>query len=315
VLAHPLPPRRPSRWSGHCRGGALSRWLLVSLALSSGALSGCSLTWDDITSRDYHFKDAFKKPPDPMWVIQNSPDGDKKAAAFRSLKEPLQNGGTQEEQDVVVRLLVWTAANDPQAVCRMGAIDALRRFHDPRAVQGLVEAYYHANGLAEGVSSRTVHTDPTQQGFPQDTASVIRTVALTALGDVATVQDARGQAAAVKVLVDALVTAGPEKNVGEQLQTLDERLAAARGLGHYPQYQSAEALVKVLHTTPDVALRNGARDSLVKITGKDLPPDAGAWDDFLHKPPAQEAVAGTGNVFDQFIRRISGTTENSQSPK
>jgi hypothetical protein len=314
VLAHPLPPRRPSRWSGRHGGGALSRWLLVSLALSSGALSGCSLSWDDVTSRDYHFKDAFKKAPEPLWVIQNSPDGDKKAKAFRALKEPLQNGGTQQEQDVVVRLLVWTAANDPQAVCRMGAIDALRRFHDPRAVEGLVDAYYHANGLAAGEASRTVRTDPTQQGFPQDTESVIKTVALTALGDAAAVQDARGQAAAVKVLVDALVAAAPEKNVGEQQQSLDERLAAARALGHYPQYQSAEALVKALRT-PDVALRNRARESLVKITGKDLPPDAVAWDEFLHKPPAQEAVAGTGNVFDQFIRRISGTTENSQSPK
>ncbi len=306
--AHPLSPRRRSRWSGR-PGGILSRWLLVPLALSTGALGGCSLSWDDITSRDYHFKDAFKKAPEPLWVIQNSPDGDKKARAFRALKEPLQNGGTQQEQDVVVRLLVWTAANDPQAVCRMAAIDALRRFHDPRAVQGLVDAYYHANGLAEGVASRTVRTDPTQQGFPQDTESVIKTVALTALGDVAAVQDAQGQAVAVKLLVDALVAAAPEKNVGEQLQSLDERLAAARALGHYPQYQSTEALVKVLRTTPDVAVRNGARDSLVKITGKDLPPDAQAWEDFLHQSPAREAVADKGNVFENFIRRVSGTTD------
>jgi hypothetical protein len=304
--AHPLPPRRRSRWSGR-QGGILSRWLLVPLALSTGALSGCSLSWDDITSRDYHFKDAFKKAPEPLWVIQNSPDGDKKAKAFRSLKEPLLNGGTQQEQDVVVRLLVWTAANDPQAVCRMGAIDALSRFHDPRAVEGLVAAYYRATGLAAGVS-RTA-TDPTQQGFPQDTESVIKTVALRALGDVAAVQDAHGQAVAVKLLVDALVAASPEKNVGEHLQSLDERLAAARALGHYPQYQATEALVKVLHTSPDVAVRNVAGDSLVKITGKNLPPDAQAWDDFLHKSPAQEAVADKGNVFENFIRRVSGTTD------
>src|SRR5262249_14119315 len=128
---------RSNAGSGRGRAKALprcARWLLVPLALSAGAAGGCAGFWDEVTSRDFHFKDMFKKAPDPMWVINNSPDGDKKAKAFRSLQEPAQVGGSQQDQDKIVKLLTWTAANDPQAVCRLGAIDALRRFRDPRAV-------------------------------------------------------------------------------------------------------------------------------------------------------------------------------------
>ena len=61
---------------------------------------------DEVTSRDFKIKDVFKPAPDPLWVIRNSPDGDKKSKALRALREPLQHGGTQQEQDVVVQVLV-----------------------------------------------------------------------------------------------------------------------------------------------------------------------------------------------------------------
>jgi hypothetical protein len=296
--------RRRNGKSGRGRGDALSRcarWLLVPLALSSGALAGCAGWWDEVTSRDFHFKDMFKKAPDPMWVIQNSPDGDKKAKAFRALKEPAQNGGTQQEQDVIVRLLIWTAANDPQAVCRLAAIDTLSRFRDPRVVPGLEDAYEKATGVA--TANRAAPTDPTQR-FPQDTTLIIHSVVLTALGKT-------GQPAAVPFLAAKLNQ--PPGDEGSQQLVLDERIAAARALSHFPQYQATEALVKALRTSPDVALRSAAQQSLVQITGKDLPPDAQAWDNFLHQSPNLDAVAGSGNVFDKFLHRITGPTENAES--
>jgi HEAT repeat protein len=76
-------------------------------------------------------------------------------------------------------------------------------------------------------------------------------------------------------------TGGPDK---DQQQDMDERIAAARALAHFPQYRAAEALVAVLRTEHgSIALRNRAAESLREMTGEDLPPDAQVWADFLHK--------------------------------
>ena len=72
---------------------------------------------------------------------------------------------------------------------------------------------------------------------------------------------------------------------------LDERIAAARALGKFPHYEAAEALAGVLRTDKDVALRDVAHASLQEATGKDLPPDAQAWADFLHQSKSQGALA------------------------
>ena len=50
-----------------------------------------------------------------------------------ALREPLQNGGAQKDQDVVVNVLTTAAESDRQVVCRMAAISSLRHFKDPRA--------------------------------------------------------------------------------------------------------------------------------------------------------------------------------------
>jgi hypothetical protein len=289
--------------TSHARHAGSGRRLFLLLALSAGTAGGCAGWWDEVSSRDFHFKDMFKKDPDPMVVLQTSTDGDKKAKALRALKEPAQNGGSQQEQDTVVKLLVWTAANDPQAVCRIAAIDTLRRFRDPRAVEGLKEAYYRADGISS--AGQAAHKDPSVNGFPQDTASIIRTVVLTALGD-------STQPAAVDLLTKALLEPPVEGTETEKQQKQDERTAAARSLAHFPQYQSTEALVSVLRGNPDVALRHRAGEALVQITGKDLPPDAQAWDQFLHDPAHKDAFAGPG-VLDKFMHLIGGPTEQAEA--
>jgi hypothetical protein len=40
-----------------------------------------------------------------------------------------------------------------------------------------------------------------------------------------------------------------------------------------------------------VALRNRAHESLVQATGRDLPADAKTWDELLHRPDGDDALA------------------------
>jgi HEAT repeat protein len=253
-------------------------------AFACAALSGCAGFWDEITSRDFKFKDAFKKAPEPMWVIRNSNDGDKKSKALRSLKEPLQNGGTQAQQDEVVQVLTVTATSDPQPLCRMAAIDALQHFKDPRAARALMDAWERASYF--------------QRERPE-TMATLRCQALAALG-------VNGNPAAVDLLVRILKEPPQTGLERDKQDTLDERIAAARALAHFPQYQAAEALVTVLRTDQDVALRNRATESLQEMTGKDLPPDAQAWADFLHTSAGKgEALAGKRSLTDKVIKLMS----------
>jgi len=256
---------------------------LFFAALACAALSGCASFWDDVTSRNFKFKDMFKPAPDPLWLIRNSNDGDKKSRALRSLKEPLQHGGTQAQQDEIVQLLVASATSDPQPLCRMAAIDSLQHFKDPRAAQALIDAYLRA--------------DYFKRERPE-TMATIRCQALAALG-------VNGNSAGIKQLIAVVKeppTVGPEK---DKQQNMDERIAAARALAHFPQYEAAEALVSVLRTEQDVALRNRATESLQEMTGQDLPPNAEAWTDFLHKSENQDALAKKPSLADKLYKLMS----------
>jgi len=266
-----------------------SWWHFMPVALAAFLASGCANFWDDVTSRDFKMADLYSHP-DPMTVLEKSTDGDKKARALRSLQEPLTHGGTQEDQDKVVALLIKSATRDPQAWCRQAAVDALRRFKDPRVVEALKTAYYNA------------------ELFPPETSAPLKCQILAALGDT-------GNPAAVQLLVVVLrAPAGAGQGIEKKLeaseiekqQQTDERIAAARALGHFPQAEASEALLAVMKDEPDnIALRDRATEALVKITGKDLPPDPQAWDGYLHNSNSNQGVAntGTGNT---FLRLISG---------
>jgi hypothetical protein len=252
------------------------------LALGCLAHAGCANFWDEVTSRDFHFKEMFDKKPDPLWVIRNSPDGDKRAKALRALQEPLGHGGSSEEQEVVVPVLLYAAAKDTQPLCRLAAIQSLRKFKDPRAVDGLKEAYYRAGS------------------FNAETANVIRCQALDALGETA-------NPSAVEFLVQVLREPPVEGPDPDRQQKLDERIAAAHALGHFKSYQATESLVGVLRTDHDVALRQRATESLQAATGKDFPPDYRLWSDFLHQPGAQDALASQPSLGQKAIQLISGS--------
>jgi hypothetical protein len=246
------------------------------------ALGGCAGFWDDITSRDFKFKDMFKPAPDPLWVIRNSTDGDKKSKALHSLKEPLQHGGSQQEQDVIVKLLVQSAVSDPQPLCRLAAISTLQHFKDLRAAQALMDAYEQASY------------------FQRDRPEAMETIqeqALQALG-------VNGNPIAVDLLVRVLKTPPLTGTAGDKQNDLNQRIYAARALAHFRQYQAAEALVSVLRSEQDVALRDRATESLREITGQELPADAQAWSDYLHKS-GKDALARKENGLKSFLRLAS----------
>ncbi len=272
---------RGQRHPGSAAAGRPRR-LLALLALACLAHAGCANFWDEVTSRDFHFKEAFAPKPDPLWVVRNSPDGDKRAKALRALQEPLAHGGTAEEQEVVVPVLLYAAGRDTQPLCRLAAIQSLRKFKDPRAADGLKDAYYRAGS------------------FNPEIANVIRCQALEALGDT-------GNPAAVEVLVQVLREPPVEGPDPDRPQKLDERIAAAHALGHFKSYQATEALVGVLRTDQDVALRQRATESLQAATGKDFPPDARLWADFLHQPGGQDALAAQPGLAQKAIQLISGS--------
>jgi hypothetical protein len=248
--------------SGRCR--PLSNWKWLLPILLGPLLTGCAGFWDDITSRDFSINTFFNKP-NPMLVLRDSTDGNQRAKALRALHEPKSNGGTDVEQDAVLKILTTAASTEKQPLCRLAAIQALATFKDPRVVEGLSNAFYNASS------------------FTPETATIVRCQALAALGAV-------GNPAAVDLLVRVVREPPAEGPDADRQQATEVRIAAARALGHFSHYEATGALVHVLKTEKDVALRDRAYESLKAATGKDLPPDAVAWEEALRQTD-EHAVA------------------------
>jgi HEAT repeat protein len=229
------------------------------------ALCGCAGLWDEVTSKDFKVSMLFVKP-NPLVVLRDSTDGDQRARALRALHEPKQEGGTDAEQDAIVKILTTAASTEKQPLCRMAAIETLGHFKDPRAVDGLKEAFFNASAFAA----------------QPEIVTLLRCQTLTALGETK-------NPAAVDLLVRAVrqpPADGPEQ---DKQQTMDLRIAAARALANFNTFPATEALVAVLQTEKDVALRDRAHEALQLATGRELPPDAKAWDDLIHQ--RNDAVA------------------------
>lgn len=243
---------------------------LAGAALLSASLSGCAGVWDDLTAKDKPFGTRIKGlfvTKDPLVVLRDSHDGDERAKALRALKEPKQNGGTDQDQDFIVELLTKTATGDKQPLCRLAAIQKLGTFKDPRVPKALETAFYQVDDFSK----------------TPDLATRIQCAALTAMGQT-------GNPEVVPFLVEKLREPPAERSDFAQ-QRNDRCIAAARALGQFHDYQATEALARVLQDKKeDVALRDRAHESLQLATGKNLPQDYQAWDEFLH-PKDDKALA------------------------
>jgi hypothetical protein len=213
-------------------------------------------------------RDEKSTPNDKLW-------------ALRYMQEPLSKGGTQKDQDLYVQILTTIAqgtdAHYQDESSRLTAVEVLSHYKDPRVAPSLLKAFDNPPGKHDPLL-----------------ASIFRQKVLAGLGET-------GAPEARELLIQVARAGAKEATQGERSNTLDERLHALRGLGHYNQYDSIDTLYQVMTMEKDVALRERAYLSLEEATGKHLPPDPKKWDKLLHGTPQErEAVAreGSGGVLN-----------------
>jgi len=258
---------------------------LTVCAACTFAPAGCSSSWDRLWSKDFSIS-TWMKPPDPLKVLAESSDGDQRADALRRLREPITNGGTQDDQDKYVEILITAATTEQRALCRLAAIETMQHFKDKRVVKGLEDAYYRAGF------------------FTPEQAAIIKVRAIEAMGET---RQPEGIGFLVKILNEP--APAREASEGEKQLTTDERIAAARALGHFKGSKPTGALLLVLQREQDVALRNRAHEALVASTGKELPPDANLWADYLQhawkdEPTAVVEEKGIGEKIGDLITPV-----------
>ena len=219
--------------------------------------TGCAVTWDEMTSKEFKIGQLWSTPPAPMYVIENSSDGYARAKAFTKLDEARNDAALQNKQ---ITILQQAALADRDPLCRMAAIRTLGRYTDPRAPKILSDVYY---------------SDPPKVGA--EYKALIRQQALVALENTSP-----GEARAIFVKAAkqpaAELTASASR---DRMEILDERLAAVRALGKYNSPDSIDTLVGLLDKEKDVAIKQCAAESLKNITKKDIPADGKLWHEYF----------------------------------
>src|ERR1700720_4270139 len=71
-------------------------------------MTGCAGTWDELTSHDFTLGMMFTKK-DALVVLRDSNDGNERYKALAALKEPLQSGGSQQDQETIMGILKTSA--------------------------------------------------------------------------------------------------------------------------------------------------------------------------------------------------------------
>jgi hypothetical protein len=231
-----------------------ARRLAWAAALALG-LCGCTNFIDEVTSRDFSPSRVFVRP-DPLVVLRDSSDGNDRQRALAALQEPLQNGGAQKDQDVIVKILTEAATKDRDLLCRLAAIRSLGRFKDPRAAEAIETVYLQ------------------DLRFGQEHNSIVRQGCLTSLAQT-------GGPVALRRLILVAKEPPAESNQQDLQETVDRRLTAVRGLGKFKEPEAAAALAYVLLKDKDIALRDRAHEALEASTGKHLPPDSPQWAAYL----------------------------------
>lgn len=274
-----------------------ARTLMGGLAIGVLGSVGCAGTYDLLTSqrfRDRPFQTMFSSE-DPLVVLTTVDDGDARARAMANLREPKRSGGTDAQQDQAIEILRASATTDRRALCRLAAVQALSRFEDPRVVPILMAAYRNAPHDVPPDPSKPVVPAASFGGlgaalsnFTPETVATIQCQALESLGKH---RNAEGLQLIVSIVStssdtsDNIKAAGGSPSIATgDTDRIDVRLAGIRALGEYKGDRiAAQALIRVLASEKDVALRGRAHESLVRITGEDLPPEASAWSAWMDK--------------------------------
>ena len=239
------------------------RWIVL---LALGCTTGCAVTFDEMTSKEFKFSQFWSTPPTPMQVLDTSTDGYARAKAFTKLDEA-RNDPTLENKQI--DLLQKAALADRDPLVRMAAIRTLGRYTDPRAPKILADVYY---------------SDPPK--VAAEYKALIRQQALIALENTSP-----GEAR--QIFVKAAKQPGAELTASaarDRMEILDERLAAIRALGKYNAPDSIETLVELVEKEKDVAIKQCAAESLKNITKKDIPADGKLWREYVatgKAPPPQ----------------------------
>lgn len=279
------------------------RTLLSISAVGILCLTGCAGTYDLVTSQRFKerpFHTLFSSE-EPIDVLEKVQEGDDRVRAMRNLEEPREKGKSQETQDRVIAILQASATTESRPLCRLAAVEALSRFKDPRVGKILIAAYRNA---PYDVPPTTGGSDPVEQAasingiaikasvsaFTPDTVTSLQCRVLESLGQ-------HRNPDSLKLLVEVASTPAerPTKKTGDiesasatlsleaaagpsQGDRMDVRLAAIRALGNYNNDATAtQTLVAIMQSEKDIAVRGRTHEALVKITGKDLPPEGQAW--------------------------------------
>jgi hypothetical protein len=238
-------------------------------------LSGCAHFGDDFTARNekgewwdlgYKFDLAWNQGGAPLEVLAKSTDGDLRRRALLRLSEP----GDSKEREHYLTVLSTAARAERDTVCRLAAVQQLATYKDPTATRALVEAYQVPANV-------------------NDKYGVIQVTIVQALGQ-------RKDPAGMDTLVAALDPKNQE----------DLRAAAAHSLGRFPDYKASEALLASLKQERSTSVKHEVHQSLVKITGRDLPADAGAWETAFQQAASKgEPLAKEPNPFIKLVNWIS----------
>lgn len=159
--------------------------------------------------------------------------------------------------------------SDPQTRCV--AIRALARTGDPRAVDTTLRILNH-------------NEYPPQEIWPP--VGLVRWDAAEALAGLSAAgQVPEEQRERVRTTLIAVLGADTERHA---------RIAAARGLGYYPEDQTVTALIEALRDE-DFAVAHQAEDSLVRLTGRTHGGDVLAWEEW-HAANRETLFAHAGEV-------------------
>ena len=232
--------------------------LLIVIGTS---LAGCSHFGEDFFARNeqgewydlsYKFDLAWNQGGPPLEVLAKSQDGDLRRRAIERLTEP----GDAKQREHYITVLGAAARSERDAICRLAAVQQLGTYKDPAATKALVDAYQIPANV-------------------QEKNGIIQVTIVQALGKT---KDPAG--------LTTLVAALDPKN------TEDLRAAAAHSIGKFPPsqplYDASAALLASFKQEKSTVVKHEVHQSLVRITGRDLPANPQVWEQTFQQAAAKD---------------------------